>query len=104
MNYLQLIIIDVLIVRYQSQCFEYLDENILKEKENEFDYELGNGTKITINGYYINNGYGYTILPNELYQRVYNIIIHNKSYPKIKIEHSNKLIGIEEYLKKCFEY
>ena len=99
------IIINVLIVRYQSHCFEYLvDENILKEKENEFDYELGNGTKITINGYYINNGYGYTILPNELYQRVFDIIIRNKPYPKIKIEHSNKLIGVEEYLKKCFDY
>ena len=99
------ITINVLNVRYQSNRLEYLpNENVLKEKKNEFNYELENGTKITINGYYIDNGYGYTIVPDELHQRVFDILIRNKSYPKIKIEHSNKLIGVEPYLKKCFDY
>ena len=98
------ITIDVLNVRYQSDRLEYsVDEDILKEKKDEFNYESGNGTKITIKGYYIDNGYGYTIIPDELYQRVSDIL-RNKSYSKIKIDHSNKLIGVEPCLEKCFDY
>jgi hypothetical protein len=100
------IIINKLMLHYQSDCFEYnLDENTLIELDENLDYESRNGSKITVNGYYIYYGLEWSMRIDDLHKRVEYLMKHNVNDDmKIKIIHSDKLIGIENCLKKCFTF
>jgi len=98
------IVINKLMLHYQSDYFEYNpDENTLIELTENLDYKTRNGSKIIVNGYYIYYGLEWTMRIDELHEEVEYLMKHNVNDDmKIRIVHSNKLIGIENCLKKCF--
>ena len=99
------VIIKKLILRYESKYFDYcvktnkLVENIC------FEYKTMRDSKIKIEGYWINYGLGWSIIGDELYKRIYRILMNDEKHgPRIKLIHSDKFIGMDESLKKCFDY
>jgi hypothetical protein len=95
------VLIEKLIVRYNSEYFIYSNYT-LTEKSECFDFLSGRNSKIIVKGYYLNSGLDYTTDDNELSRIVDGIIFRNKKYKKIKFIHSDKFIGMENYLKQVF--
>jgi len=95
------ILIEKLIVRYSSDCFTYSNYTLI-ENPKYLDFLSGRNSKIVVKGYYINSGLDYTMDDNELCRIVDDIVFRNKKHKKIKFIHSNKFIGMEDYLTNVF--
>jgi len=99
------ITIKKLILRYESEYFDYciksnkLIENIC------FEYETMYESKIKIEGYWINHGLEWSIIDNALHNKIQMMLLNDeKCGPKIALIHSDKFIGMNKSLEKCFIY
>ena len=97
------ILIEKLLIRYNSDCFTYSNYTLTENSEY-FDFLSGRNSKIVVKGYYINSGLDYAMDDNDLSEIVNGILFRNKKYRKITFIHSDKFIDMENYLKQVFVF
>lgn len=102
------IIVKKLMLHYQSTYFKYDPEDrILKERPECFDYINENNSKVKVEGYFVNSGLDMSVFLDRLYGDIHDMMHSEEEITedmKIKFVHSDKLIDIEDGLKKYFKY
>ena len=99
------ITIKKLILRYESEYFDYYEKSNRLVENICFEYETMDESKIKIEGYWINHGLDWSIIGGVLRDKIQMLLSNNKRRgSKIILVHSDKFIGMEESLKKCFIY